>query len=718
MSLPTLHPNPAAKKLYDSAIKSFKKNNLLEAESLVAQAIALDETNTAYWLKLGVIWGKMNRHSESIEANTMALSLTPNSADALYNIGLGYMNIGDDAKGMDYLEQSYRASPSDDLAEKLATIFQNKKDFKSSAYYLLQIYKTKKAGMTESLQLQLAQALYYNGDLNQSLGIATQLVKRSPQNNVYNSLLFDLYRRVPHTEFSTDAKTIVTNLIKKETSTLLFLRNPWVSLFLLDPAYEHLRALVHADADPVSPVDFAKMLSKTLDSDFLCLGLQSGLAVSIPIETILTNIRRYFLLHWQEAATWPEVLLRFIAALAVGCWYNDFVYFETPEEKTSLADLKTHVTALIAKGDGGSSDKIETPLQIALLACYIPLCDICADNQEPPIAKKWQRSMESLLTAQLISPGRERELMKDIPAFCTIDDATSLLVSQMYAARPYPRWISTNTSAPSASILEKTRGLDILVAGCGTGHEPVLYANVLGGARVTAIDLSPPSIAYAKRMAIKLGLDKRIDFFHGDLMKVGEIGKTFDFVTSSGVLHHLKDPEKGLAAILEVLKPQGRLSISLYSKAARDYVLGPASAYIAEKGYSSSTDDMRQFRRDVMYMTPDNPVTRCTSAGDFFFLSECNDLLFHVQEHRYTPHMIWDMATRHNLVPFHVSMTSERLKVFEEMFPGQSPANPDLLEKFENEHPKAFIEMYKVFFYRKGEDKPHVLDDLIKGGNL
>lgn len=712
MSTSPLHPNPAAKKLYDSADKSLKKNNLLEAESYTAQAIALDETNAAYWLKLGVIWGQMNRHGEAIEANTMALALAPHSADALYNLGLGYMNIGDEAKGMDYLAQSYRAKPSDDLAEKLAAIFQNKKDYKSSAYYLLQIYKTKKAGMKESLQYQLAQALYYNGDLNQSLGVAIQLVKRSPQNNAYNSLLFDLYRRVPHTEFSADAKNIVTNLMKKETSTLLFLRNPWVSLFLLDPAYESLRKFVHADVSLPPLGDFYK----TLGSEFLCLGLQSGLAVSIPIETILTNVRRHFLLHWQEAGTWPEGILKFISALAVGCWYNDFVYYETPEEKAAITALKAHVTGLLATGNG--NDKIETPLQIALLACYVPLCEVCAENQDLPIAKKWQRDMDALITAQLTYPRQEKKLMADIPAFCTIDDATSVLVSQMYAARPYPRWISTNTSPCSPAMMEKTQGLEILVAGCGTGHEPTLYANVMGGARITAIDLSPPSIAYGKRMAIKLGLDKRIDFFHGDLMKVGDMGKRFDFVASSGVLHHLKEPEKGLAAILTTLKPNGRLSISLYSKSARDYVLGPASEYITQKGYSASTDDMRQFRRDVMHMTPDNPVTRCTSAGDFFFLSECNDLLFHVQEHRYTPHMIWDMAERHNLVPFHVSMTSDRLKAFQEMFPGQSPANPDLLEKFEEAHPKAFIEMYKVFFHRKGEDKPHVLDDLIKAGNL
>jgi SAM-dependent methyltransferase len=263
-----------------------------------------------------------------------------------------------------------------------------------------------------------------------------------------------------------------------------------------------------------------------------------------------------------------------------------------------------------------------------------------------------------------------------------------------------------------------TQGLKILIAGCGTGHEPAIYANSMPGVHITAIDLSPPSIAYGKRMAIQLGIDKNIDFMHGDLMNVGDLHQSFDLVTSSGVLHHLKDPEKGLTAILKTLKPNGRLSISLYSKAARDYALNPALSYIREKGYTSSTDDIRQFRRDIMLMSPDNLATRCATAGDFFFLSECNDLLFHVQEHRYTPHMIWEMAERHNLIPIHISMTPDVLKLFKELFPDQSPLNPTLLEKFEDAHPKVFIEMYKIFFRRKENDEPSPLDSFIMSGLL
>ncbi len=35
-------------------------------------------------------------------------------------------------------------------------------------------------------------------------------------------------------------------------------------------------------------------------------------------------------------------------------------------------------------------------------------------------------------------------------------------------------------------------------------------------------------------------------------------------------------------------------------------------------------------------MNPDNPIRKIIKSSDFFSLSECRDLLFHVQEHRLT----------------------------------------------------------------------------------
>jgi hypothetical protein len=65
---------------------------------------------------------------------------------------------------------------------------------------------------------------------------------------------------------------------------------------------------------------------------------------------------------------------------------------------------------------------------------------------------------------------------------------------------------------------------------------------------------------------------------------------TFDFVSASGVLHHLPDPAAGLKAIGEVLDPQGAVSIMLYGKYGRTgvYMLQEALNLAAETGDHSS----------------------------------------------------------------------------------------------------------------------------------
>lgn len=696
----------AASDFYRQAMASLKKGQLFDAETSIVQAISLEEANAEYWMKLGIIWGKMNRFQEAVEASTMAANLAPDNPDAAYNLGVAYLQAGNNDLGIPQMEKSFKMAPSHQLAENLGDIFFQRGMYQNAAYYYLHIYKDKKLSASETILSKLAKSLYHNGDLTESLNITLGLLNRFPKNETYISLLLDLHRRVPYTVFRADAKKIIENLLNRENTKFLFLRSPWVSLFLLDPAHKDILALAgHAPAS----IDLKK-LTPVLTSDFICRGLEKGIATHAGIESIMANLRQYLLLHWERADTWPPALLRFVSSLAVCCWYNDFVYFETDAEKKAVVALKDQVSSTAEMPENIRA------VQIALLACYMPLYDFLADEKDLRLSNRFLKILDPLITAQLRFPLAERALIPTIPDFTVIEDKTSLSVQEMYAARPYPRWISTSVEKLPPDLQELTRGLNVLVAGCGTGHEPALYAITMPFAHITAIDLSLPSIAYGKRMALKLHIDKQIEFFHGDLMKVGELNRSFDFVASSGVLHHLKDPEKGLKAILATLKPQGRLSISLYSKAARDQFLGPAEQYIKDKGYSSSLDDIRAFRQDVMHMTPDNPVTFCTRAGDFFNLAECNDLLFHVQEHRYTPHMIWDMAERHGLEPVTVSVTSERMKMFKDMFPDGNMLDPDRLTAFEEKYPNAFVEMFKIFFRRKGETEPHPLDRLIKSG--
>ena len=120
---------------------------------------------------------------------------------------------------------------------------------------------------------------------------------------------------------------------------------------------------------------------------------------------------------------------------------------------------------------------------------------------------------------------------------------------------------------------------DVLIAGCGTGLSTIEFARHARAARVLAIDLSLASLSYAKRMAQSFGI-ANIEFGQADIMSLGSIGRQFDFIDASGVLHHLADPWEGWRVLLSLLRPGGDMQVGLYSELARRNVVA-ARALIA-----------------------------------------------------------------------------------------------------------------------------------------
>src|SRR5215203_4748463 len=138
---------------------------------------------------------------------------------------------------------------------------------------------------------------------------------------------------------------------------------------------------------------------------------------------------------------------------------------------------------------------------------------------------------------------------------------------------------------PHAPIREfgAREGLDVLIAGCGTGQHAIEAGQRFAGAQVLAVDLSLTSLSYAIRKTRALGL-KNIEYGQADILKLGAIGRSFDLIESSGVLHHLADPAQGWGVLLSLLRPGGFMHIWLYSALARADIRA-ARAFIAQRGY-------------------------------------------------------------------------------------------------------------------------------------
>lgn len=103
-------------------------------------------------------------------------------------------------------------------------------------------------------------------------------------------------------------------------------------------------------------------------------------------------------------------------------------------------------------------------------------------------------------------------------------------------------------------------GCSVLEAGCGVGAQTVILARNSPGARFTSIDLSPDSLAEARRRGREAGL-VNVTFREADLLDVPFPPASFDHVFVCFVLEHLADPAGALAALTAQLRPGGTLTV-------------------------------------------------------------------------------------------------------------------------------------------------------------
>ena len=105
-------------------------------------------------------------------------------------------------------------------------------------------------------------------------------------------------------------------------------------------------------------------------------------------------------------------------------------------------------------------------------------------------------------------------------------------------------------------------------------------------------------------------------------------------IESVGVLHHMDNPMAGWKVLTDCLKPNALMKIGLYSELARQHIVEIRNE-IKERGTGSSNAEMRSFR-DMLIASDKHHHKQILKSSDFYSLSELRDLLFHVEEHRFT----------------------------------------------------------------------------------
>ena len=375
--------------------------------------------------------------------------------------------------------------------------------------------------------------------------------------------------------------------------------------------------------------------------------LTRTLNVDPDLEAALVALRRALLFETSsdgeagtEARTRTE---RLCAALALQCFANQYLFESSGEEAARVEALAGAFATPLSAGACGPRERSG----LLRLALYRPLWQVeAAQGLAAEDLSGLDRDVARVIERTLVEPLRERRLAACIPSAGPVHDPVSQRVRAQYESDPYPRWlhIAAMDRSPVADSLARRfahwkparafgAGSRALVLGCGTGYEPIELALREPRFEIVAVDLSRASLAYATRMAGRLGVDN-VRFLQGDLLHLEGVGGRFDLVSASGVLHHLRDPLAGWEAAASRLAEGGLMRVGLYSATARRSIT-KAREIIRRRAVAPTPEGMRAFRLALLRGELGPELADLGRSPDLHSLSGLRDLLFHVEEHHF-----------------------------------------------------------------------------------
>ena len=442
------------------------------------------------------------------------------------------------------------------------------------------------------------------------------------------------------------------------------------------------------------------------DRLFLAL-LESATICDVIFERWLAMVRRTLLDDALNFESIDDALLSLRSALAQQCFINEYAWIMSVEEAEKVSRLVEIAKLAVDSGNA------PTPQVLLVIASYQPLSSMPFADAVRDMA--WPDSFRSVIRQQIDEVRQEVDWRAVLPRHTVIDQDTSWKVQQQYEENPYPRWVKSSlvpaplaledrlrTQIPHARFqpMRRSGTVDVLIAGCGSGRHPIESASLYSNARVLAIDLSASSLAYAMRKSHEMGL-RNVEYAQADILRLSVLDRRFDLIESVGVLHHLADPEAGWRSLLQLLRPGGFMLVGLYSEIARSPVVA-ARQFIAHQGYLATPQGIRECRAAIMGADCPEALSHLAAFGDFYGLSACRDLLFHVQEHRTTLPAIAALLDELSLDFVGLHVEPDVLRRFRTRFAeDESVHDLYLWHQFETENPSTFVGMYQFWVQKR-----------------
>jgi len=433
--------------------------------------------------------------------------------------------------------------------------------------------------------------------------------------------------------------------------------------------------------------------------------LRSDILRDADLEYLLTAVRSALLLELPAERFKDRDLMRFAIALMQQCRRNEYCWYASAAEAARLAS-EAPALATLLEGD------VEESRKLLLTLLYKSVRATLGEGTHPGgFAKVRPKALRDAVQACLEEDGDLRTRAQSIARLGAISDAVSLQVAHQYEHNPYPRWSSLQrppqgeerkrlaTFFAPVELAFMDGPYDVLIAGCGTGHQAVHWALESPNARVMAVDLSASALAYACRMAERYGASN-IAFRQADLQQLPStpgFAARFHIIECLGVLHHMADPFRGWRALMDCLAPAGKLLLGLYSATARR-LIAELKADPAFPGPGCDDQAMRTFRRTLLDRAPEQLGGALKLGPDFYSASEFRDLACHVSERCVTLAEIASFLEANALSFRGFWIDPQHLERFRRQFPAQAwPGRLQAWEAFEAANPHTFAAMYNFW---------------------
>ena len=540
----------------------------------------------------------------------------------------------------------------------------------------------------------MAETLEEQGAVMEAVGYAVLAINTDNDNLPAKKQFLRLAGDMHFTHYNPNVESAILACLKTPDLEYGGANVLWGNALLVNPAF--IALFTHVMRKRLLPwskpfdgiTDFSPLLTP-----YFLLGVSQITVCFLPFERFMVNLRAFLL--EQSGTGAPQLpahdLLTLTAAMARYAFHADFI-LEISHKEQKQADM---FRDKVLNGSASAQD-------IAILGCYTPLYSLpTADAVED--AYKSHPVLDGMIADHITEYKALRRRAANIMPATSILGEVAEKVRNMYEIFPYPRWRQLEETKftwreQDRAALEKP-GATGLVAGCGTGRESCQLAAAFPDADILAIDITAASLSYAINKAEQYGI-KNVAHIQADIMELPKLGRSFDYIHSVGVLHHMADPEQGWQTLVNLLKPGGIMHIGLYGETPRRSIV-EARAAIAKGKYPHTPEGMREFRKDSPSLLRSESLSTLLKARDYYFLNMYSDLLFHVHEDRFTIPRIAAALEKMGMVFTGFKLPEKTMQQFRELFPddirGLSLKN---WEAFEKLHPDTFIHSYK-FWCRK-----------------